>query len=40
MAHELPLPPAAEADERSLEMIRVWLAQGLGEFATKSDDAT
>jgi hypothetical protein len=28
MAHELPLPPAAVADPRSLEMIRVWLAQG------------
>jgi hypothetical protein len=28
MAHELPLPPAAAADPRSLEMIRVWLAHG------------
>jgi len=28
MAHELPLPPAAESDPRSLEMIRVWLAKG------------
>jgi hypothetical protein len=28
MAHELPIPPAAVADPRSLEMIRVWLAQG------------
>jgi hypothetical protein len=28
MAHQLPIPPAAEADPRSLEMIRVWLAQG------------
>ena len=28
MAHELPIPPAAEADARSLEMIRLWLAKG------------
>lgn len=28
MAHELPVPPAAEADPQSLEMIRVWIAQG------------
>jgi hypothetical protein len=27
MPHALPLPPAAEADPRSLEMIRVWLAK-------------
>jgi hypothetical protein len=27
MAHELPLPPAAIADSRSLEMIRVWMAE-------------
>jgi hypothetical protein len=26
MAQELPIPPAAETDVRSLEMIRVWLA--------------
>jgi hypothetical protein len=28
MAHELPIPPAAEADARALEMIRLWLAKG------------
>jgi hypothetical protein len=28
MAQELPIPPAAEADARSLEMIRLWLAKG------------
>src|SRR6516164_7846260 len=26
MAKELPLPPAAKTDARSLEMIRLWLA--------------
>ncbi|WP_206028559.1 DUF5076 domain-containing protein [Thalassoroseus pseudoceratinae] len=26
MPHELPIPPAAETDPQSLEMIRVWLA--------------
>ena len=28
MPTELPIPPAAAADDRSLEMIRVWLADG------------
>jgi hypothetical protein len=27
-AHELPVPPAAEADERAIEMLRVWIAGG------------
>ncbi len=27
-AHELPVPPAAEADERAVEMLRVWIAGG------------
>jgi hypothetical protein len=28
MPVELPIPPDAAADDRSLEMIRVWLADG------------
>jgi len=27
-AHELPVPPAAVADERAVEMLRVWIAGG------------
>ncbi len=27
-AHELPVPPAVEADERAVEMLRVWIAGG------------
>jgi hypothetical protein len=27
MSKELPLPPAASADAKSIEMIRVWIAQ-------------
>lgn len=28
MPNELPVPPVAEGDPRSLEMIRLWLARG------------
>jgi hypothetical protein len=28
MAQSLPIPPAAKKDQQSLEMIRVWLANG------------
>ena len=27
MPRELPLPPVAEADRKSIEMMRVWIAQ-------------
>ena len=27
-SHELPVPPAADADERAVEMLRVWIAAG------------